>query len=62
MLYLLDIRYYREIKPVKALYLCEVLVGEMVEKVVGGRRSGLHLFVRPTVEKYQNQRPYVMLG
>lgn len=43
MLYLLDIRYYREIKTVNTLYLCEVLVGEMVEKVVGGRRGGLHL-------------------
>lgn len=61
MLYLLDIRYYREIKTVKALYLCEVLVGEMVEKVVGGRRSGLHLSADRTAEKYQNIRLYVML-
>ena len=43
------------------MYLCGVLMGEMVEKVMGGRRSGLHLFVRPTAEKYQNRRPYVML-
>lgn len=58
---LLDILYYREMKIVKAMYLCGVLMGEMVEKVMGGRRSGLHLSVTPTAEKYQNQRPYVML-